>query len=96
MSQRIQALQNKRLFCTVVDLFVIPDYTAFLEPFIDGKFGRYAKLEWTQLEFTFEAVEVSEFFPLGVKMTYRPFCQDEVIRIVKDHQSPAGIQYICI
>jgi hypothetical protein len=34
--------------------------------------------KWTQLQIIFEAVDRDEKYPLGVKLTYRAFCQDEV------------------
>lgn len=77
--------------CEVHDIFVVPDYESFVRPFIDPKFSRYAKGEWTQLQFTFESVPISNYFPLGVKTSYRQYCQDSVNRIVFDSQSRCGM-----
>ena len=74
----------------VVDLWVIPDYDAILLPYIDPDFGQYAKRCWTQLQFKFEAVPVSEFFPLGVKTTYRRFSCDEVVVIMSKKSEKCG------
>ena len=38
-------------------------------------------MDWTQLQFEFVAVPVSEAFPCGSKMTYRKYSQDDVILI---------------
>jgi hypothetical protein len=49
--------------------------------------------DWTQLQFIFEKVEKSEFFPNGVKMTYRAYCNDEVYEIVEDKTTNIGLSY---
>jgi hypothetical protein len=87
----IKALGTNTFLCEVIDIFAIPDYIQFLEKYIDPEFERFAKQKWTQLEFTFEAVPVSEQFPNGVKVTYRPFCADEAILIVTDSKAPCQI-----
>jgi hypothetical protein len=84
------ALKHKSLFVAIHDLFVVPDYTALLAPLLDGKFGRYAKMGWTHLQFEMEAVDVSEQFPLGVKTTWRQYSADKVVRIVKDEKAECG------
>jgi hypothetical protein len=72
----------------VVDVFVVPDYCAYLAGCMDSQFARYAKQEWTQLQFIFEAVEKNkETYPLGVKTSYRAYCQDFVTEIVSE-ESP--------
>ena len=57
---------------------------------MDSHFGRYAKLQWTQLQWRFQRVPISTKFPLGVKTTYRAFCQDEVREIIKDSEKRVG------
>ncbi len=46
---------------------------------------RYAKVnndtDWTQLQFTFTAVPLSDSFPLGVKVVYRKYSANEVLII---------------
>jgi len=66
------------------DLFAIPDYDSYFNGCPDVKFGCYAKKEKTQLQFTFEAVEVSTNFPLGCKITYRAYSQDQVIEVYQE------------
>ena len=93
------ALSREDLPCKVHDLFAIPDYDSFVRPFIDKKFGRYAKRkgekDWTVLQFSFEAVDDKSaerpFFPLGVKTSWRPFAADKHCRIVKDPHSTCGM-----
>jgi hypothetical protein len=38
-------------------------------------------MEWTQLQFIFEAVDVSPDYPNGVKVNYSPYSQEKVIEI---------------
>ena len=56
------------LYTQVVDLFVVPDYKVLIDPFFDPKFTNYSKVENTQLQFTFEEIDVSPDFPTGVKV----------------------------
>ena len=88
-AQEIEAvLSTDRTPCHVHDIFIVPDYAAYITPFLDPNLGRYAKrykdADWTQLQFHFVAVPVSESFPLGCRMTYRKYCQDEVLLIEAD------------
>ena len=80
----------------VKDIWVIPDYDALVEPYMDEKFGRYCKEEWTQLQWKFEAVAVSVYFPLGVKTMYRRYTADEVIIIRKIAEDKVGIHLIYV
>jgi hypothetical protein len=50
-----KALESKHVV-DVEDIFAVPDYEEFFAPHIDAHFGRFAKQEWTQLQFTFERV----------------------------------------
>jgi len=45
---------------------------------------RYCKENDTQLQFIFEACEVSVYFPLGVKTTYRAYSASNIIEIIDD------------
>jgi hypothetical protein len=78
----MQALNKENLPCSVHSIHVIPDYEAYLADCIDPDFGRYAKTQWTQLVWKFEAVDVCPAFPLGVKTTYRSYSTDEVRIII--------------
>lgn len=42
--------------------------------------------DWTQLQYEFIKVDASDSFPLGVKMVYRKYSQDEVILIEKSDE----------
>lgn len=53
--------------CEVLDVFVIPDYQAWLEPVIDPHLSRWTKEIYTQLQWKFTATEPNEYFPTGVK-----------------------------
>lgn len=75
----------------VKELFVVPDYEKAMKGCLDKDFGRFAKEEWTQSQFNFERVPVSEIYPMGVKTTYRAYCQDEYIEIVEDPKCERSI-----
>jgi hypothetical protein len=78
-----QALK-KKVSVEVIDLLVIPDYVVAMKGCLDLGFGRFAKEEWTQCQFIFEAVENNPLYPMNVKTTYRAYCQDEFVEIVED------------
>jgi hypothetical protein len=78
--------ENKRhgkLKCVVQDVFVVPDYQKVLKGCIDPDFGRVHKMQWTQHQFCFQAVDPSDHFPNGAKFTYRKFSNDRVVVIDK-------------
>jgi hypothetical protein len=81
----IDALTTNKMKCNVHDIFIVPDYSTYISPCIDPKLGRYCKNvngnDWNQLQFTFTSVNMSDSFPLGVKMTYRKYSQNEVALI---------------
>ena len=87
--------ESSKLKCKVVDVFVVPNYQAFFAPAIDPHFGRTHKMEWTQHQYRFEAVTISDHFPNGVKFTYRKFSCDKVVVIDKkpiiNCRTPVGI-----
>jgi hypothetical protein len=85
--------EKLKMPCEVIDIFVVPDYVSVLETVMDPKFGRYTKLQWTQLQWSFEKVDVCADFPLGVKTLYRAFCKDKVNEIVED--SSVDLGYVC-
>jgi len=74
----------------VEDIWIVPNYTKLLSPCMDKKFGRYAKGEWTQLQFIFQSVPVETDFPLGVKTTYRRYCADQVMEVERNDAFPCG------
>ena len=70
------------------DIFVVPNYKALFEPYIDSKLSGYTKEEDTQLAWKFEAVEISEEkFPLGVRTMYRSYASNEVFEIINNENS---------
>ena len=87
--------ESSKLKCKVVDVFVVPNYQEFFSSSIDQHFGRTHKLEWTQHQYRFEAVTVSDYFPNGVKFTYRKYSCDKVVLIDKkpiiNCRTPVGI-----
>lgn len=71
-----------KLQITIEDVYVIPGYTDWISPYL-GKFSYGFKTEKAQLQFRFEAVEISEPFPLGAKVTWRAYSSDHVIEFEK-------------
>jgi hypothetical protein len=95
-----KALDREMLPCDVPDVMTVPDYAAFINPHMDTKFGRYAKRsgekDWTVLQFTMEKVtdeKEMEYFPLGVKTTWRPYSSEHHTRLVLDPEAPCGITF---
>lgn len=80
----IERALSSKVKVVVKELFVIPDYEKAMRGCFDKHFGRFAKEEWAQSQFVFEKVPVSDDHPMGVKTTYRAYCQDEYIEIVED------------
>jgi hypothetical protein len=74
---------KKKTNVNVVDIYAVPDYVALFKDCIDSGVGRFAKEEWAQLQFIFEAVDISDEYPIGVKSTYRSYTQDSYIEIVE-------------
>lgn len=64
----------------VVDIFVVPDYSAVFEN-CGGDISNYAKADQTQLQFIFSAVPTCDHYPTGVKVNYRSYSSDEIIEI---------------
>ena len=82
--EQIEAAFNgdsTKLKCKVIDVFVVPNYKDFFNPYIYPKFSRYTKKEWTQHQYRFEAVTISTEFPSGSKLTYRKYSSDRVVVI---------------
>jgi hypothetical protein len=77
---------NKLKDVKVKDIHAVPNYAKYFEGYCDLSIGRFAKEDWTQLQMTFEKVADAERdrYPLGVKMTYKAYGQDEAIEIVDD------------
>jgi len=63
----------------VEDIYVIPDYTPFIDPVLDGKIARLHKEDQTQHQWRFEAVPRSADFPLGCKTCFRAYSSDKVV-----------------
>jgi hypothetical protein len=87
-----ESLTNDRLRCKVIDIWAVPNYGKYINPFIVPDFKRYAKVnrkgdDWTQLQFIFEAVPISAHFPCGVKTTYRKFSADNIVLIEEDREN---------
>jgi hypothetical protein len=75
--------EGSTLKVDVQDLFVIPNYSAFLESFIDKKLARLHKDFQTQHQWRFEQVLPSSHFPFGCKTTYRAYSSEKVVELIK-------------
>ena len=86
---------DSKLKCNVEDVFVVPNYQSFFGESIDKNFGRMHKREWTQHQYRFEAVTISNHFPGRAKFTYRKYASDKVVVIDKKPilscRTPVGI-----
>ena len=74
---------KRRLKASAVDMYVLPDYVAWLDGFLDKKLSNYAKVINTQHQWRFEAVQRSVLFPFGCKTTYRAYSSGKVVEIIK-------------
>jgi hypothetical protein len=87
-----KSLTTPEMKCEAVDIVAIPNYVNYLKAHM-GKIERYAKGDCTQLQFTFESCPVDpKYFPLGVKITYRAFCEDKVVLIKQSQTHPTGVE----
>ena len=59
----------------------MPDYVGYITDCGDKAFGHYAKGEATLHQFTFEAVQACQDFPLGCRTLYRAYSSDLVHEI---------------
>ena len=72
------ACKNKAKSVDVVDIWDVPDYQAYFDGFINPNLGSYAKGKWSQLQIIFIAVDISEKYPVGVKVSHRAYSCDRV------------------
>jgi hypothetical protein len=72
------ACQNKAKSVDVIDIWAVPNYQAYFDGYINPDLGSYAKGKWSQLQIFFEAVDMCEKYPMGVKVSHRAFASDTV------------------
>lgn len=76
----------------VIDLYVVPNYSAFFKDCVDRNFGSSFKNEKAKLQFTLQAVPVDPIrYPVGVKMTCRRYVQEFYPEVFVDEQAPLGV-----
>ena len=80
--QLIKVALRKQVNVFVEDLIAIPDYVAAFKGCIDKDFQRMFKQEWTQHQVIFEK-STNPRDRYGVKMTYQPYAQSEVMEVVQ-------------
>ena len=54
------ALAQRNVDVRVVDVFCVPEYNEYMKPYVDKKFERSDKEDWTELQWIFEAVDHCE------------------------------------
>ena len=59
---------SSKIKCEVKDVFATPDYVSWLRPIIDPQLKRWTKELYTQLQWSFVAIDRNEHFPTGVKV----------------------------
>ena len=84
------ALKKRNIMVNVEDILAVPDYVGFMQKHIDKNLTRCDKEEWSELEWTFEAVETSESYPTGVKVTYRKYTNDNIVLVYEDEGQRYG------
>ena len=82
MLQKFFEEANLDLPFEIIDLYVVPDYKAYLDPYLTG-LARTHKGDQTNHQWIFTAVPISDKYPLGVKTEYRKYSADEVYEIRK-------------
>ncbi len=73
-----------------IDILCVPDYEAYFHSHLHSV-QRFAKGEWTQLQWFFDFVESNERYPNNVKVTYRKYAADNAVEIVRNPQHPTGL-----
>ena len=79
-----------RIPAELMDIFVVPDLVALVQPYLSKKLSGGFKKDKTQLVYKFEKVPISQDFPLGSRCTYRASALDEFYEFVPNPQSPIG------
>ena len=82
-----ESLRKRNIDVIVVDVMCVPNYRLYMNEYIDPKLARWDKEKWTELQWSFEAVEKSDLYPHGVKVTYRKYSADEVF-LVDEFKKP--------
>ena len=80
------ALRERNVDVKVIDILCVPDYKLYMKEYVDPALARCDKEKWSELQWIFDKVNVSEQFPSGVKVMYRKFSADEVFIINELHR----------
>ena len=76
----LSAMNQRKIPCEVIDVFVTPDYKSYLSPYI-SIISKAFKEQWTQLQFIFETYyfceectgqikcENCKWFPTGISLS---------------------------
>lgn len=77
----LYAFKGESMPTGVEDIMVMPDYSKWLDG-CTTNISRYCKMQWTQLQWVFTAVDPLPQFPFGVKTQYRRYSSDEAFDVV--------------
>jgi len=87
------AFENSLVSVKLIDIYVIPDYADFIYDSVDGHLSHLHNVDFTQLQWIFEFVEASTYFPFNVKTTYRRYSSDRVCEIRELHMDQCTTIY---
>lgn len=77
-----QTFKKDNMDCFVHDIIVTPDYFEIIKDCVDPSLSHLWKLEYTKLQWIFNAVEPDEKHRFGVETKYRAFVQEENFEII--------------
>lgn len=75
---------DSRLPFETVDVFALPNYNESLQKISDTEFKGWSKTKYFQAQWIFTKTIRSSTNPLGVKVEYKSYCQNNVYVIEKD------------
>ncbi len=89
-SELEEAMADSKIPTTVIDIFAVPDYKLFFQPYLDKSLSHLYREDETKLQWHFRAVMPSAKFPLGVKTMYRSYASDQVVMLKQVTKSQAS------
>jgi hypothetical protein len=93
--KRFQELISKcsTLLCEYDEAFVIPDYKLKLDQLMGSGFKNYSKGPEAIHQWWFQAVDVCDDFPFGVKTMGRHYCGESYTVIIKDESKLCNLNF---
>jgi hypothetical protein len=80
------SLRRRKAKVEMVDIFAVPDYWNYLKPHVYLKrvFKQMEENNFAMLQIIVNQTDISEQFPLGVKVTLRPYPTNTAMELVKE------------